>query len=141
MKFIRNRKWLFINKLLYFGHIILVMKEDTKPLNLDYLHDISSGDMQFVKDLIQIFLKQIPEIIQKLRTMYHNNEFEALAKEAHTAKSSVLIFGMEKTGILLKQLQLMAEARETALIPSTIQTVEEDLLQISGQLNQYILKI
>ena len=117
------------------------MKENTKPLNLDYLHDISSGDMQFVKDLIQIFLKQIPEIIHKLRTKYNQNDLEMLAREAHTAKSSVLIFGMEETGVSLKKLQHMAESGEIALIPSTIESVENDLQQISGQLKLYINEI
>jgi len=35
------------------------MEKNTKPLNLEYLDEISAGDIQFKKDLIKIFLKKI----------------------------------------------------------------------------------
>ena len=56
-----------------------------------------------------------------------DNNMENLAREAHTAKSSVLIFGMEDTGLLLKDIQFLAESSNTTEIPSLIKKVENDL--------------
>jgi HPt (histidine-containing phosphotransfer) domain-containing protein len=67
-------------------------------VNLGYLEEISGGDTNFQKELIGIFLTQIPEFITNMHKFLIEKEIEELAKEAHTAKSSVLIFMMEETG-------------------------------------------
>jgi HPt (histidine-containing phosphotransfer) domain-containing protein len=54
-------------------------------------------------------------------------EFEHLAREAHTAKSSVLIFGMQNTGTLLKDIQKLAESGNTDAIPGMIEKVTADM--------------
>ena len=66
------------------------------------------------------------------------NEKANLAKEAHTAKSSVLIFKMEKTGKMLKQIQTLAENNHTEQIPSLILEVESALDKASEELSGYL---
>jgi hypothetical protein len=57
-------------------------------------------------------LKQIPEFINNMKKYLDDNNMEYLAREAHTAKSSVLIFGMENTGLLLKDIQFLETERQ-----------------------------
>ena len=96
-------------------------------MDLQEINKITDGDKNFKKELIEIFLKQIDEFIIKMNTYFEDNKMENLAREAHTAKSSVLIFGMEDTGMLLKDIQFLAESNNTAEIPSLIKKVENDL--------------
>jgi len=96
-------------------------------MDLQEINRITCGDKNFKKELIEIFLKQIDEFIIKMNDYLENNNMEYLAREAHTAKSSVLIFGMEDTGMLLKDIQFLAESSNTTEIPSLIKKVENDL--------------
>ncbi len=114
------------------------MEENTKPLNLEYLDEISAGDIQFKKDLIKIFLAQIPEFVTNLKMYYASNDLKNLAKEAHTAKSSVLIFGMDNTGASLKRLQIIAEENNTGEIQEIIQSVEKELETMSVPLTDFV---
>lgn len=96
-------------------------------MDLEEINRITCGDKSFKNELIEIFLKQIDEFIVKMNKYLDDNNMENLAREAHTAKSSVLIFGMEDTGLLLKDIQFLAESSNTTEIPSLIKKVENDL--------------
>lgn len=110
-------------------------------INLDYLDDISGDDASFKSELINIFLQQVPEFIRNFYYFYKNNDCKNLAKEAHTAKSSVLIFNMERTGKDLKKIQLLAENGNKDKIFPLILQVENDLKNASGELEKLLLKI
>lgn len=96
------------------------MNKKFQFVNLEQIEDIAGGDLGFQKELITIFLEQIPEFVTNISTFYKEQKLDALAREAHTAKSSALTFGMEETGVLLKQIQLHAEANETELLADII---------------------
>lgn len=110
-------------------------------VNLDYLDDISGGDANFKKELIGIFLTQIPEFIRNLYEYFEHGKLEDLAKEAHTAKSSVLIFNMEQTGANLKKIQLLSENNQTEKIPTIILQVEKDLKNAVKELTVYLKEL
>jgi HPt (histidine-containing phosphotransfer) domain-containing protein len=109
-------------------------------VNLDYLDDIAGGDFNFKRELIGIFIKQIPDFTKNLCQFLQKKKYEDLAKEAHTAKSSVLIFKMEETGKDLKKIQLLAENNQTEGIPSLIEKVKDELEAASKELKTYLSK-
>ncbi len=115
------------------------MENNTNPLKLDYLDEISAGDIGFKKDLIKIFLNQIPEFISNMEKFFNSADLKNLAKEAHTAKSSVLIFGMEETGASLKKIQILAEENRIQEIPVLIQSVKKELALITKSLEEFLL--
>lgn len=103
------------------------MNNHFETVDLSYLEEISGGDVSFQKELIEIFLNQIPEFVSNMQEFHSKNESEFLAKEAHTAKSSVLIFMMHETGNDLKQIQLLAENNQSEEIPELLIKVEQAL--------------
>lgn len=103
------------------------MELKLQTTNLGYVEEISGGDNEFKKELIEIFIKQIPEFIENMNKFLADSNFADLAKEAHTAKSSVLIFKMEETGKMLKKIQLNAESNEIDSIPGMIKSVQADM--------------
>lgn len=120
-----------------FEYINMVSK-NFKYVNMAYLEEISGGDDGFKKDIIQIFLKQIPEFVSNMQQFLSENENELLAKEAHTAKSSVLIFMMEESGSKLKKIQLLAEEDNTEPIPELLSQVETALNGAQKELSAYV---
>jgi len=74
--------------------------------NLKYLQDITEGDRESMREIIILFIEQVPEFIGNLKKHLAEENYIALGKEAHKAKSSVMIMGMESLGHDLKALQL-----------------------------------
>jgi len=101
-----------------------------KLYDLAVLDKFSCGDEEFKKELIGIFIGQIPEFIDNLTLYLEKQDWKSIALEAHTAKSSVLIFGMHNTGKMLKELQELAETRETADLPQLLNRVFSDLKEV-----------
>ena len=114
------------------------MNNHHKLINLSYLKEISGNDLKFQKELTGIFLKQIPEFISNIHKYLNNNDNLRLSREAHTAKSSVMIFMMEETGQLLKQIQLLAHDEKTDKIPSLLEKVERDMEAASQELTEFL---
>lgn len=114
------------------------MSNNFEYVNLEYLEEISGGDNGFKKDLIQIFLKQIPEFLENMYQFLKENKNDLLAKEAHTAKSSVLIFSMEDSGDKLKKIQLLAEDNDIDPIPELLNDVESKLKGAQKELSSYL---
>lgn len=114
------------------------MSSNLKIIDFNHLNSITSGDESFKKELIAIFLNQIPVFIHNMKDYLDNNKMEKLAREAHTAKSSALIFGMENTGKLLKEIQHWAENKKPTEIWPALEEVEMELLQAKTELENFL---
>ena len=117
------------------------MENQLKYVNLQYVNEISEGDLSFKKHLIEIFLKQIPEFISNLNKFFTNQENENLAREAHTMKSSVLVFMMEDTGKKLNEIQLLSKTRRLKRVPFLIEDVVENLENAARELTENLSNI
>jgi len=74
--------------------------------NLEYLRTITEGDTESVRELIILFIEQVPEFIENLNKFLDEKRYAELGNEAHKAKSSVMIMGMDELGHDMKTLQL-----------------------------------
>jgi HPt (histidine-containing phosphotransfer) domain-containing protein len=117
------------------------MDKPKRNIDTKRLEEIAGGDTDFMKEVIDIFLSQIPDFSGNMRSFLKNQNWSVLAREAHTAKSSALTFGMEETGVLLKKIQLLAEAGEYDLLPalvdeaiSQLETAVPDLHELKNSL-------
>jgi len=114
------------------------MNSNLQLIDFKHLNSIIGDDENFKKELIRIFLEQIPTFINNMNQFFIKNKLEKLAREAHTAKSSVLIFGMTNTGRLLKEIQLLAESKKTNEIEPALKQVEMDLNQARTDLHNVL---
>ncbi len=114
------------------------MEKENYPLDLSYLDEVSGGDINFKKELVTIFLQQVPVFIDNMRKFHCDNDLVALAKEVHTVKSSVLIFGMEKTGAILKEIELLAAKKQIGQIPGLLQRSIDDIERMIPTLQQFV---
>lgn len=94
--------------------------------DLAYLKQIAFDDKEFIAEIIQTFRRQVPEFTNNMRTYLKSGQYDLLAKEAHSAKSSVIIFGLNGLAIKLKELQLLAENQhKTETYPDYIDEFEQ----------------
>lgn len=86
------------------------MPTNYKHIDLSYLESISEGNHEIVRELIEIFLEQIPEFTQGMAHNFEVRDWKGLAALAHKAKSSVLSMGMNHLGeVELKNLELLSK--------------------------------
>ncbi len=103
------------------------MSQNYQHIQTMRIEDLAGGDKEFLNEIISIFLAQIPDFVSKMKTALENEEWSVLAREAHTAKSSALTFGMEETGKLLKKIQLVAQDGEFDILPELVEQASAQL--------------
>jgi HPt (histidine-containing phosphotransfer) domain-containing protein len=117
------------------------MSSAYREINLSYLESIADGDQGIIKELIIIFLDQVPEFTNGFSESFSNSNWKNLAALAHKAKSSVLSMGMNELGnIDLKNLELLAKNFRKCELEKfiTLETKEqEELRSLNQSLNNY----
>lgn len=103
------------------------MNNSFQQISIEQLDSVSFGDNEFKKELIEIFMEQIPVFISNMKKFYADGDLTNLGKEAHTAKSSVLIFGMTNAGNSLKEIQHQSENKEVEQLQNLIESVVLEL--------------
>lgn len=101
-----------------------------KLIKLDYLIEVTGGEPEIMKEFIQMFLDQIPEFRDGLQNFLTEGKYKELGELAHKAKSSVLTFGMDELGVMLKKLQLKTQVLEN------IESYAGDVKDFVDKINQ-----
>lgn len=110
--------------------------------DLSYLKEITGGENEIVKEMIEMFLDQVQEFKDNMNAYLNAGNWIELGKEAHKAKSSVLIVGMEDLGKNLKKLQLLTEAnKEIETYPDYVKMFEEQCDAAKVELQEELDKI
>lgn len=85
-----------------------------KHVNLDVLKEISEGSHDLMRDLITLFINQVPTFSEQLDNYYKSEDYISLGKLAHKIKSSVAMMGISVLTSDMKKLELLAqEQKET----------------------------
>ncbi len=86
------------------------MEAKMKYVDLTYLEGIADGDTGIIKELVEIFLDQMPEFTEGFDQYLKEKDWLRIAAIAHKAKSSVVSMGMQDLGNNdLKNLELLAK--------------------------------
>ncbi len=115
---------------------------NSRITNLDYLNEVTGGDPEFTREMINMFLLQIEEFKNDLKAHYDAQEWKELGELAHKAKSSMLTFGMNELGHKLKELQLKTQKLEDIdSYYSYLELFDRDCQQAIVELNEDLKNI
>lgn len=114
------------------------MSNKFQHINTSQLETLAGGDEEFMKEMAEIFLEQIDEFVTNMSSFLKAEDWEKLAREAHTAKSSAMTFGMDDTGNLLKKIQLECEADNLTDVPKMVEDAINQLQAAVPELNQIV---
>jgi len=84
-------------------------EEILDKINLESLKDYSGDDRDFEKQLIEIFIKEVPDYLKSLKSEIYNENFCEIKKAAHKLKSPFGIFGLN---ILIKKFEIIENLTE-----------------------------
>lgn len=79
-----------------------------KTYSLDLIQSISRGNPDLIKKLICVFVKQTPELVQRMKAAYMNKDFINFRILANQVKPTFGYFGIKETEKDLQLINLMA---------------------------------
>ncbi|HYQ57450.1 MAG TPA: Hpt domain-containing protein [Draconibacterium sp.] len=107
-------------------------------INTSQLETLAGGDKEFMKEMAEIFLEQINEFVTNMSSFLQEKSWEKLAREAHTAKSSAMTFGMEDTGTLLKKIQMECQTNNLNDVPKMVEDAISQLKAAAPELQELL---
>jgi HPt (histidine-containing phosphotransfer) domain-containing protein len=81
-----------------------------KIIDLSYLKQLSNGDNNFIKEMIEVFMVQTPEAMDNLQKHLLNNDWKMVRAVAHKIKPSMAFVGLND---IQKKMNTVEEYAET----------------------------
>ncbi len=81
------------------------MSDQFQYTDLSYLEDLSGGDQAFIKEIIDLFIQQMPESVKAMKDALANNDPLTIGETAHKAKPSAIYIGNKSLEQNLRSLQ------------------------------------
>lgn len=64
--------------------------------DFSYLREISDGDEEFIKEMIETFAEETPKDLKQITELAKQKDWQSVAKTAHKLKSSIKMFGFSQ---------------------------------------------
>src|SRR3989304_434888 len=80
-------------------------KRIEKVCDLNYLTETMGGKKQLIKEIMDVFLKQIPQELTLINEAIVKADFTTIKNVAHTMKSSVSIMGISVLTPVLQEME------------------------------------
>ncbi len=117
------------------------MAEEFRYVNMEYLKGMAGDNPDLIREMVEIFVQQIPEFNEIFESLYEKKDWYELGMQAHKAKSSVAIMGMEDLAKMLKEFELLAkEGKETERYRGFIDRFREETQLACDELTNHYLK-
>jgi len=85
---------------------------------------VAATDEEFVKELIETFLEDSPNLIAEMRGALDTHEHEAFRRAAHTLKSNAASFGAFKLSKSAKELEMIGKSGDLKSVGDKIDDFE-----------------
>ncbi len=96
--------------------------------DLSMIESISGGDQQFIKQMVKLFLDNMPQNIEILKRTVEDEDWEQMWKTAHKMKSTIDSLNIVELKQEIRAIELSGKKLEgLELIPSIVQKVEKVL--------------
>ena len=76
--------------------ITMQKKRSLPGINIDALEKFTEGDKELTIQVMEIFLRQVPEAIQKIEKSIGSKDWKEVFNQAHKIKSSLSVFGLNE---------------------------------------------
>lgn len=101
--------------------------------NLTYLSEMTGGKKQLIKEIIDVFLQQVPNELKSINDAILKTDFITIKNFAHTMKSSVSIMGISSLSPILNEMEELSKNVTDGSTPISIRI--KKIKQLNEQLN------
>ena len=81
-------------------------------IDLSYLKDVASDNVEFMVEMIDIFLAQTPEYINALTEAVEEKNWKKTAEMAHKIKPTLAFMGVESAKNVMQSIEIRARNEE-----------------------------
>jgi HPt (histidine-containing phosphotransfer) domain-containing protein len=104
------------------------MDNKIKPaVDMDHAREITDGDMEFLKELIEIFKADFSEKLAEISRAIKEKDFNALDEAAHSLKGSSGNLGLTRVYEFSYKLEKMGKEENIEGANKTFKQLEEEL--------------
>lgn len=103
------------------------MNNNRPVFDMDHAREITDGDMEFLKELIEIFRDDCPERLGVISSAIKEKDFKALDEAAHALKGSAGNLGLTRVYELALKLEKMGKGEDISGADETFKELEEEL--------------
>ncbi|MGH7225115.1 MAG: response regulator, partial [Gemmataceae bacterium] len=115
-------------------------KEETSAiegvLDRDEIHERVGGDMDLLRELIELFLTDCPRLWQNIRDALAQGDAHKLSRAAHTLKGSIGNFGAHAACEAAQQLELLAGEGDLTHAVEAVQKLEIEMERLKPVLRE-----
>ena len=109
-------------------------------IDLDYIYTISDGDRDFIKEILETFVKITPESIDAINDSLEQKQWKEIARVAHKIKPSILLLGIDELTKLIKEIEHMAkEQEEIDQLTAKISSLNQYSLDVLADIDELLL--
>ncbi|MDZ7605788.1 MAG: Hpt domain-containing protein [Cyclobacteriaceae bacterium] len=85
---------------------------ESKSIDLTFLKEMSENDSNFIADLIQSFITQIPKDMENMWFHFKNEEYDDVANLIHKIKPSITFMGIHELKDMVVEIEDNAKKRQ-----------------------------
>ncbi|MFC1729731.1 Hpt domain-containing protein [candidate division KSB1 bacterium] len=79
--------------------------------DLSNLMEFAAGDEHFIKEMLEFFIKDTPDALNKLKDAVEENDYEKIYQISHKFSSQLSLVAIEKVSILMNEIEKTALAK------------------------------
>jgi CheY-like chemotaxis protein len=105
---------------------------DEVPVNLERLHELARGDLEFQRELLEVFLEDALTYVEEVKVALSVEDFVTLARRAHQLKGSSATVAIRKMPELAAKLESQAEDTQLLGAAELVNELEQILERVQA---------
>lgn len=109
--------------------------------DLTYLNQVFYGNESMVREIVQLFLQQSPELARTMTRCVRQSRWQELHPLAHKLKSSVTMLGMEALTPLVLEIERISKfGRDPSALPELVSRLTLELETVTRALDNDLME-
>jgi HPt (histidine-containing phosphotransfer) domain-containing protein len=113
------------------------MNPAVDPSAIDALRELNPEDPAFLRELIDVFLEDVPKRLAELDKSLATSDANLLIRAAHTIKGSCSNFGATNLASISQEMEKQGKAGDFAGAAATLPTLKAEFVLVTQALQQY----
>jgi histidine phosphotransfer protein HptB len=105
------------------------MNQPESPVNLEQLNQISEGDVEFEIEVLQVYVEDVTQRLNKIRDELVSNKWSQIMGQAHHLKGSSSNVGAYQIQILALQLEELNHSQDSE---KALEIIDEMFLKLKA---------
>lgn len=108
---------------------------ESPPYDAESALRICDGDEELVADIVEVFLGDVPNQFEKIKTGFEDNDLEILRRAAHSIKGASGNIAAEPLRLAAQEMEWAAKAEKIPEIRAAFQQVQYEFHRLKTRLN------